>query len=79
VSWFDWKAADAGLAAYARRVIAVRRAHPVLCRDRYLADPGYVVWYTPKGRSMTVSHWRSGANLGAEGVMWRPAGRPGHR
>jgi len=60
VSWFDWDAADASLTAYTRRVIAVRRAHPVLRRDRYLADPGYVVWYTPKGHPMTVSHWQSG-------------------
>ena len=60
VSWLDWDAADAGLTAYTGRVIAVRRAHPVLRRDRYLADPGYTVWYTPKGRPMTVSHWQSG-------------------
>jgi len=59
VSWLDWDTADTGLTAYTRRVIAVRRAHPVLRRDRYLADPGYVVWYTPKGRPMTVSHWQS--------------------
>ena len=59
-SWFDWDAADASLTAYTRRTIAVRRAHPVLRRDRYLADPGYVVWYTPKGRPMTVSYWQSG-------------------
>jgi len=59
VSWLDWDAADAGLTAYTRQVIAVRRAHPVLRRDRYLADPGYAVWYTPKGRPMTVSHWQS--------------------
>jgi glycogen debranching enzyme GlgX len=57
VSWVDWDAADAGLTAYTRRLIAVRRAHPVLHRDRYLADPGYVVWYTPKGHPMTVPHW----------------------
>ena len=59
VSWFDWDTADAGLTAYTRRVIAVRQAHPVLRRDRYLADPGYVVWYTPKGHPMTISHWGS--------------------
>jgi len=37
----------------------VRRAHPVLRRDRYLADPGYAVWYTPRGHPMTVSDWQS--------------------
>jgi isoamylase len=60
LSWLDWDAADPGLTAYTRRVIAARRAHPVLRRDRYLADPGYVIWYTPKGRPMAVSHWQSG-------------------
>ena len=59
LSWLDWDAADPGLTAYTRRVIAVRRAHPVLRRDRYLADLGYVVWYTPKGHPMTISHWQS--------------------
>jgi hypothetical protein len=38
----------------------VRRVHPVPRRDRYLADPGYAVWYTPKGGPMTVSQWQSG-------------------
>jgi len=59
-SWLDWDAADAGLTAYTRRLIAMRRAHPVLRRDRYLADPGYAVWHTPKGHPMTVSDWQSG-------------------
>ncbi len=59
ISWLDWDAADTGLAAYTRRVIALRRAHPVLRRGRYLADPGYVVWYTPKGRPMALSDWRT--------------------
>jgi isoamylase len=65
VSWLDWDAADADLTAYTRRVIAVRRAHPVLRRDRYLADPGYVVWYTPRGHPMTVSDWRSAGRKSA--------------
>jgi len=59
VSWLDWRAADAGLTAYARRLIAFRRAHPVLRRARYLVDPGYVVWYTPDGRAMTAEDWQS--------------------
>ena len=40
-------------------MIALRRAHPVLRRGRYLADPGYVVWFTPTGRAMTDADWRS--------------------
>ncbi len=59
VSWFDWDAADAGLTAYTRRIIAVRRAHPALRRGAYLADPGYVVWFTPAGHAMTDAEWQS--------------------
>jgi len=58
-SWLDWDGADAGLTAYTRRMIAFRRAHPVLRRGSYLADPGYVVWFTPAGRAMTDADWRS--------------------
>ena len=59
VSWFDWDAADAGLTAYTRRLIALRRAHPVLRRNRYLTDPGYTVWYTPDGNAMTAAGWQA--------------------
>jgi isoamylase len=58
-SWLDWDTADASLTAYTRRIIAFRRAHPVLRRDRYLADPAYVIWFTPAGRPMTVADWES--------------------
>jgi isoamylase len=58
-SWLDWDTADASLTAYTRRMIAFRRAHPVLRRGRYLADPGYVVWFNPAGRPMTVADWQS--------------------
>jgi glycogen operon protein len=59
VSWLDWEAADTDLLAYTRRLIALRRAHPVMRRSRFLADPGYVVWYTPAGRAMTSADWQS--------------------
>jgi isoamylase len=58
-SWFDWDAADAGLTAYTRRLIAFRRAHPALRRGAYLADPGYAVWFTPRGRGVTDGDWQS--------------------
>jgi glycogen operon protein len=60
-SWFDWDTADTSLTAFTRRLIAFRRAHPVLRRGRYLADPGYVVWFTPAGRPMTDTDWQSPA------------------
>ena len=48
-SWFDWRGADAGLTAYTRRLIALRRAHPALRRGAYVADPGHDVWFAPGG------------------------------
>jgi isoamylase len=61
ISWFDWEHADPDLLAYVRRIIAMRRAHPVLRRRRYLDDPGYSVWFTPEGRAMEVPDWQDPA------------------
>jgi isoamylase len=59
-SWLDWDAADTGLISYTCQLLAFRRAHPVLRRDRFLADPGYPVWFTPAGDPMTDADWQSG-------------------
>ena len=59
-SWLDWDAADTDLIGYTRRLLAFRRAHPVLRKDRFLADPGYDVWFTPAGRPMTGPDWQAG-------------------
>jgi glycogen operon protein len=61
VSWFDWAHADRELLAFTRRLIAMRRAHPVLRRRRYLADPGYSVWFAPDGAAMDVPRWQDAA------------------
>ena len=58
ISWFDWQHVDDDLLAFVRRVIAMRRAHPVLRRRRYLADPGYSVWFAPDGRAMSPPMWQ---------------------
>ena len=61
ISWFDWQHVDEDLLAYVRRVIAMRRAHPVLRRRRYLADPGYSVWFAPDGSAMSPAMWQDPA------------------
>ena len=61
-SWCDWRGADAGLTAYTRRLIALRRAHPALRRGAYVADPGYDVWFAPAGHPMTEADWHSPGN-----------------
>ena len=39
LTWFDWARADRGLLKFTRRVIALRKAHPVFRRRRFLAGP----------------------------------------
>jgi len=54
-SWFDWDAADVGLTAYTRRADRVPPRVPALRRGAYLADPGYVVWFTPVAARWSTS------------------------
>jgi isoamylase len=58
-TWVDWAGADNDLLAFTRRLVALRRAHPVFRRRRFLvgADVADVGWYTPAGTAMTDSNW----------------------
>jgi glycogen operon protein len=63
-TWFDWTAPDERLTAFTRKLIALRRAHPVFRRRRFLTgvEAAELGWYTPAGVQMTVANWRdSGA------------------
>jgi isoamylase len=60
VSWFDWAAADSELLAFTRKVIALRKAHPVFRRRRFLtgaAAASELGWFTPAGNAMTEADW----------------------
>ena len=59
ISWFDWAGADTELLAWTRELVALRRAHPVLRRRRYLtgARGEDVGWFTPSGKPMTDAAW----------------------
>jgi isoamylase len=63
VSWFDWGSADAELLEFARRVIALRREHPVFRRTSFLSgksgDSGLpdAWWFRADGRRMTQRDW----------------------
>ncbi len=59
LAWFDWEAPDTELLAFTRRLIRLRREHPVLRRRRFLtgADTGQVSWFTPAGTPMTSANW----------------------
>jgi glycogen operon protein len=67
INWFDWSAIDAELLTYTKRLIALRRAHPVFRRRRFLAgtDAGELGWFTPAGQPMTLDNW---ADAGARCV-----------
>ena len=63
VSWYDWDGADASLVAFVRALVALRRAHPVFRRRRWLDGTANgdgrsdVVWYRVDGRAMTPADW----------------------
>jgi len=66
ISWFDWQHVDSGLVEYTRRLIALRREHPVLRRRRWFqglpirgsVDLG---WSKPDGTEMGDDDWDAGS------------------
>ena len=62
ISWFDWSAVDGEFLDFARKVVAIRRSHPVLRRRRFVAGAGEgdLAWFTPVGSAMTDSDWNAG-------------------
>jgi isoamylase len=60
ISWFDWSAPDERLTGFTRDLIALRRAHPVFRRQRFLTgvEADELRWYTPAGTEMTLDDWR---------------------
>ena len=69
-TWMDWslRHTNADLLAFTRTVVALRSAHPVFRRRRFLAGrPTHdsngirdIAWLTPSAREMTVADWHSG-------------------
>ncbi len=69
LSWMDWSLTrtHSDLLAFARRASALRAAHPVFRRRRFLAGRPVrdehrpdIAWLTPTGREMTTEDWDSG-------------------
>ena len=67
ITWLDWSSVDDELLDFTKRLIALRRSHPVFRRRRYLAgaDASDLGWYTPGGEAMTTADW---ADSGARAV-----------
>jgi len=66
ISWLDWDLdeADQALLAFARRMIALRRAHPVFRRRQFmqgrrLRGSGVkdLAWFRPDGQEMSDEDW----------------------
>ena len=69
LSWLDWDAAaepvNRAFAEFTRRLVALRKAHPIFHRRRYLhgrdaSSDGIVdiAWYGPTGQEMKPQHWQ---------------------
>ena len=65
LTWFDWARADRELLEFTRRVIALRKAHPVFRRRRFLAgtEAADLRWFTPAGSPMSPAEWSDGSSL----------------
>jgi glycogen operon protein len=67
-SWYDWEHADEQLRLFTRRLIALRREHPVFRRESFLigSEQGETDrlpdawWFRADGRKMTRSDWDDG-------------------
>src|SRR5208283_2976820 len=59
ITWFDWASADKELLDFTRRLIALRKAHPVFRRRRFLsgAEASELEWFTPAGTPMDGGDW----------------------
>jgi glycogen operon protein len=69
VSWYDWEDVErnADLVAFTRRVIALRRDHPVFRRRRWFQGRPIrgvgvddIAWFRPDGELMSDDDWNSG-------------------
>jgi len=65
ITWMDWSQADTGLLDFTKRLIALRRAHPVFRRSRFLAgaEASELRWFTPGGTEMTIDNWNDPSAL----------------
>jgi isoamylase len=64
ISWLNWKMADKDLLQFTRKVIELRKNHPVFRRRRWfqgLPIKGIgledIAWFLPDGSEMSEEHW----------------------
>jgi glycogen operon protein len=59
ISWFDWAGADWDLRGYVKRLLTLRREHPVFRRQRFLAGAAAdeLRWFSAAGMPMSGEQW----------------------
>ncbi len=59
ITWMDWPPPDLGLLEFTRRLIALRKVHPVFRRNRFLAgaEAADLRWFTPAAAFLTDADW----------------------
>jgi isoamylase len=67
LSWIDWQGADPTLLEFTRRLVHLRRRHPVFRRRRWFqgralrgSTTSDIGWFTPDGQEMTEEDWNVG-------------------
>jgi glycogen operon protein len=74
IHWMEWSEDDAALVRFVRKLLDLRRKHPVFRRSKFLTgkpvgDSGLkdVIWLAPEGHEMATGDWTnpSGRCLGA--------------
>ena len=70
ISWYDWARADTDLFDFTRRLIRLRRDHPVFSRRRFFQGRPVrgrgrdglkdITWYKPDGEEMGDADWDTG-------------------
>src|SRR5437762_3598295 len=65
ISWFDWEHVDSDLVEFTKRLVRLRREHPVFRRSAFLTGREVrgsglpdVWWFRPDGRRMTQKDWQ---------------------
>ena len=59
ISWFDWEGADWDLRGFVKRLLTLRREHPVFRRQRFLtgAAADELRWFSAAGTPMSGRQW----------------------
>ncbi|RDC62721.1 glycogen debranching protein GlgX [Adhaeribacter pallidiroseus] len=64
ISWLNWQNADTELLAFTRKLIHLRKNHPIFRRRRWFQGQPIkgigvedIAWFLPDGSEMTEEHW----------------------